>query len=327
MWLYDRNQPDENPLRDPPFFRVSQFSHMPHTLPWLSFPHIHQDEYELGFILSGQGELFLPGCSCPLKRGSITLVPPRTPHYFQAQDGTNLEYYTLRICFPGDAPSTEAQFHELGCSMADSCRMDAYETILKTVEEFSVRSDGVIDRGIQILCLALWEMVHQELLQEGRHITLSVPEYVNEILCYLQEHLGEKITLSDLALRFNLSASHLSRLFTRAYGISPINYLIASRMWRARTYILKEHLSPAEIARRLAYRTTYQFTNAFVRFFGCRPEEYREQAERLESRKAGNSPEAERPPDGCSLPPLPDHGTPGSGSSPLSTATVKDLIP
>lgn len=281
MWIYDRPQSGVETPPVLPRLHVTQLSYMPRPLPWLKYPHIHQEEYELSYVLSGHGTLCLPGSTRPLARGSLVLVPPGTAHYYHSSSGEDLEYYALRI-HQGCDPETAGQLSALGSCTAQSSCIGALQSLLDAVSGLASQNGGVIDRTIQIIFLAIWELTDQELSRLGEKIDISIPEYANDILCYLQEHLHEKITLADLSQQFNLSASHISRVFSKAYHVSPIQYLIMSRMSRARTYILNERLPPAEIARRLAYGDTYQFVSAFTKFFGCRPEEYYELAKRTE---------------------------------------------
>ncbi len=42
--------------------------------------HIHQEEEEIGYILSGEGELYVGGSVEELKPGICTYLPPKIPH-------------------------------------------------------------------------------------------------------------------------------------------------------------------------------------------------------------------------------------------------------
>ena len=95
-------------------------------------------------------------------------------------------------------------------------------------------------------------------------------------LKYIEQNNSQKITLESLAKRFNVSPSHLSRIFTNAYHMSPINYLIYSRITYATEYLLKTNYSVAEIAELVGYDNPTHFTNLFVKRIGCTPTEFRE---------------------------------------------------
>ena len=281
MWLFGNSQTNKEVYNNLPRLTISQFSYLPKTLPWRKYPHIHREEYEFGFIAKGRGFLYLPGTSAAISAGSLTLVPPGVAHYFAAEEGQSLEYYVIRI-FHDENIDAEECIRALGCHVGQTRQADLLHGLLCTAAELGQQSGRVISRPIHLLCLAVLDLAIRNLEENGQEIALNAPEYANDILCFLQDHIHEKITLENLSEHFHLSASHVSRVFSKTYHISPINYLIMSRMGRARTYILEDGLSSPEIAKRLAYGDTYQFITAFTKVFGCRPEEYYDFVKRTE---------------------------------------------
>lgn len=83
------------------------------------------------------------------------------------------------------------------------------------------------------------------------------------VLSYLHRHYAEHITLDDLAAIGSMSRRTLTREFTRALGISPINYLIHERVNRARDLLQDSRISITEAA----YRVGFQDSNYFSRMF------------------------------------------------------------
>jgi AraC family transcriptional regulator of adaptative response/methylated-DNA-[protein]-cysteine methyltransferase len=63
---------------------------------------------------------------------------------------------------------------------------------------------------------------------EGAWVT-DAQRAVAEAAAYIEAHVGETITLESLAAAVSLSASHLQRAFTSAYGRSPKRYQTALR--------------------------------------------------------------------------------------------------
>ena len=280
MWLYGTRQSNQEFYQELPFLPISQLTYMPRPHPWMKCPHIHSDEYELSLILSGHGIIYLPGTRRLLSPEDLTLVSPGTAHYFVSTPGEDLEYYILRFFHDSPENPSISRMQALGCRCARSRYAKNLDSLLRNAGELAQKNGYVIDHSVQLICLSVWELAMKDLEQSGQEISLTEPKYALDILRYLQEHIYQKVTLEDLAGHFHLSPSHISRIFSRTYHISPINYLIMSRMVRARTYILEEQLPPAEIAKRLAYSDTWQFIHAFTKFFGCRPENYYEHVRR-----------------------------------------------
>ncbi len=276
MFIYDKNTKLSNPFSGAPFVRITQISSIPRSFPWTTYPHFHAKEYEIVFVVQGNGLLQLPGVSYPLADGSVALIPPNTAHYYQGSDigGVTFAHYAIRFSIlENGSPLAKA----LECAQpifVQSKQIVQFKTLLNIQQQFAKENGGVIDQKIQTLCLLILEMIQEEFSESGVEIVTCAPEYANDLLVYLQNHIYSKVTLEEISRHFSLSQSHLSRVFLKTYHISPINYLIYCRMRQARTYILNDDLPPAEIAKRLAYRTTYHFTKTFEKFYGCKPEDY-----------------------------------------------------
>lgn len=275
MFVYDKNIKGSNPFRDSPFVRFTQISSIPRAFPWTTYPHFHAKEYEIVFIVRGKGSLQLPGVSHPLEAGAIALIPPNIAHYYQAKEGIPLAHYAIRFSILENGSPLASALGRAQPVFVQSKRFAQIKLLLDMQKQFAKENDGMIDQKVQTLCLLILELVQEELAQSGEEITTYAPEYANDVLIYLQNHTYSKVTLEDISFHFSLSQSHLSRVFLKTYHISPINYLISCRMRKARAYILNDDLPSAEIAHRLAYKTTYHFTKTFEKFHGCRPEEYR----------------------------------------------------
>lgn len=272
MWLYEDSFSDSCPLASPPFVHPTQISHINCILPWNIYPHFHDGEYEIALILQGEGQMMLPGSACDFSAGSITVTPPNMAHFFVFDPSKPVEYITLHLSPQG----LERFLPPAGEIMQylDSSYPQRYRRLVDNMLEIARENHGKIDARIQTLCSLISEEILAEPAECKKEILTSTPPYAKDLLLYLQRHIHEKLTLHDLAEQFYLSESHLSRIFLQTYHVSPINYLIYSKMRRARTYILQENLSPGEIAHRLAYKTKWQFCHAFKKFYGCLPEDY-----------------------------------------------------
>ena len=79
----------------------------------------------------------------------------------------------------------------------------------------------------------------------------------------------------DWALIFNLSNSHLQRLFKRATGMGLKQALTEKRLLRAAFLLSHTSMSIKEVAHSVGYEHTSSFTRAFERHFEEGPRHYR----------------------------------------------------
>lgn len=95
-------------------------------------------------------------------------------------------------------------------------------------------------------------------------------------LVYLEDHLDERISLSQLAEVCNLSPHHFARRFSVAYGIPPHRYLVKLRMRRAALLFQTTDLNVTEVAVAVGYGNPGNFIRHFRRSYGATPRAYRQ---------------------------------------------------
>lgn len=99
---------------------------------------------------------------------------------------------------------------------------------------------------------------------------------LRRVLDFIEAHLGEDISLGDLAAEACLSPFHFSRLFADATGMSPHRYVIERRIQAAQKMLAGKQSSLAEIALRAGFGSQANFTRSFRKLTGFTPGQYRE---------------------------------------------------
>jgi AraC family transcriptional regulator len=94
------------------------------------------------------------------------------------------------------------------------------------------------------------------------------------VTAYIDEHLGESISLATLAQLARLSPYHFCRTFKQSFGLSPHRYHTQLRIERAKTLLETHRLSVTEIGMSLGFSDASAFTAAFRKVTGCTPRSY-----------------------------------------------------
>jgi AraC family transcriptional regulator len=96
------------------------------------------------------------------------------------------------------------------------------------------------------------------------------------ILEYIEDTLGQPITLRELAALAGVSARHLERAFRQSMACSPHAYLMDRRLHRARGLLINHPELPVEqIALQLGFSSSSHFSSAFRRQTGLTPTDFR----------------------------------------------------
>lgn len=91
---------------------------------------------------------------------------------------------------------------------------------------------------------------------------------------YLEKHIGDRLTVADLAERFGLSPNHLSRLILQETGSHFGELATKMRIEKAKALLRSGDFKVAEIGEMVGYQTYLSFYKAFIRSEGIAPTEY-----------------------------------------------------
>ena len=104
----------------------------------------------------------------------------------------------------------------------------------------------------------------------------SAESIMEGVRSYIDEHYREPVNICELATRFYISPSHLSRQFKQMYGRSPSSYLIDKRITHACT-LLRDNpeLEAKSISSLVGYSDQFHFSKIFKKHTGFAPSDYR----------------------------------------------------
>lgn len=100
-------------------------------------------------------------------------------------------------------------------------------------------------------------------------------DFSHQVMRHLDQNLATRYNLTDLADAFNVSPRTLLRRFAAETGQSPLDYLQASRVRRARHLLETTDRTVAAISRTVGYKDPSTFTTLFTKQTGQPPTTYR----------------------------------------------------
>lgn len=205
---------------------------------------------------AGSGQLLLFDCTRP-------------HHYYAAADG--LEF--LYVHFDG------ANSHEL-CSyinqtcgvLIDGPQNAKIETALLEMMAFyqSGGSESLFASSLRLYqMLSLFdEAIMSPCLRKN-------DDSIHRAIAYIRTHVGEKITLHQLAQISGLSDYYFSRLFKEMTGFSPNEFVINTRIDQAKVLLTNTPLFILDISKQVGYPNSSNLITHFIRRVGVSPTQYR----------------------------------------------------
>ena len=104
---------------------------------------------------------------------------------------------------------------------------------------------------------------------------VTIIRAVERAITAMHEHLGEQVTIDDMARAAMFSKFHFSRLFQRVTGVSPGRFLSALRIEEAKRLLLRTSTTVADIGHTVGYNSIGTFSSRFSSSVGVSPIAYR----------------------------------------------------
>lgn len=257
-----------------------------------SLHHIsfHQHPYyEFYFFLEGDVEYQIDSSSYPLHYGDFLLIPPGIPHrpVFHSQDVPYRRFVLwLSIDFYNSLKLVSPDF-SYGFSFAKNQQRYYFQTDFISSQSIQGQLMTILEEkhgrktfhSIQASILAasfliqinrfIYDKVHQVLPSYDHVLYLNVCDYINN-------HLGDDLSLDTLSAFFYLSKYHIAHIFKDHMGISLHQYIIKKRLQASKNGILSG-LPLNQIMDQYGFHDYTSFYRAFKKEFGLSPTKYRKQ--------------------------------------------------
>lgn len=236
--------------------------------------HKH-DCTQLSVILSGEILYVIEGQSYCLKKGDVVLLPPHVLHGTVIPTNTKCSDIHIGLHFHDCS-----NWFELSSPILTPVKEPEtlYECALQIAYE---RRHHKLDYPFMLkaLTMQLLVILHRELAPldtAETHPTISCTskekkEVVDFITRYITNHYMNDITLDMFARDMYLSQAYISKIFKDETGMSPIHFLIKTRLAKAKNLLENEKLPIKVVAMQVGYDDVYHFSKLFKKYYGIPP--------------------------------------------------------
>ena len=248
-----------------------------HNDTWnMSRLHFH-DHYELLLPLTSPGNIFVNDQVYPLRRGTLYLIGENTLHRTMAT-GFHARY-VLHISRKAltELSTPQTDFTQLAQDSFRRATLDG-EQMTELIELFQElernKNDGSfgsdIRQTVALLNLLIRIAPTLNAATAGESIHNKDFLRVAPILDYIRDNLSEPLSLDQIASQFFISKHYLCRIFKSATGFSVMEYIIYSRVLRARQ-LLQEGISVQQAGEMSGFSDNSHFIRTFAYLPGVTP--------------------------------------------------------
>ena len=256
--------------------------------------HSHS-HYELYLFCEGDLERYVVGSkSYRLQRGDVLLIPPMVPHHPIFQEGArHYQRYVLWCSQEYLAWLTQLD-PDMDCAFRLCREREEYllrfpspsvsqmlEGELRTMWTESQSRSLCRETAIQLSCMNFLVQLNRS-ASAGTVVT-SLPDtespLLEQVIAYIHEHYGERLSLRGTARRFFVSPSTIEHLFSQKLGWSFYRYVTKRRIIEAQNQIAAG--APIKtVSQNCGYTDYSNFYKAFTKEVGIPPSQYRNLGQR-----------------------------------------------
>jgi len=111
----------------------------------------------------------------------------------------------------------------------------------------------------------------------------EVPPNILKVIYFMNDHLGDRLSLVDMAKEAGLSRFHFCRHFKKFTGMTPIKFLCKLRLERAKILLSNPEKKISEIATEVGFDDLSNFIRHFKKYTGFTPGSYRKEFYKIDS--------------------------------------------
>lgn len=244
-----------------------------YDIDWHSITHSHHFT-ELLYILSGKGTFIFSNKEVIVTEHDLILVNPHVEHTEKSTKEHPLEYIALGIqglafSSPDDS-NLQVTFYNY------KQEQEAYLFYLHQImEEVENKQEGYERIVHSILEILLLKIIRKKAFTLEETSTQIMNKNLVFIKNYIKQHFREAINLDTLAEIVHINKYYLAHSFKNSVGVSPIEYLIQTRIRESKILLETTNYSISDISTITGFSSQSFFSQSFKRVTKLSPSQYR----------------------------------------------------
>lgn len=252
-----------------------------HMQSYAHMVHKHKNQLELLYISRGQGRYHVGGRDYAMREGDLIVCNNEILHGQDPFQKIFMQTYCIALTgvqikgLPANWMVDAQQKPML--TLPPQISQTIGQLMITVHENFQCEQKAVL--LCQTLAMSIFLLVWQELQQQkmsGEQLASQKREsLVRQITEYLDQNYTSQITLQDISEALHISVSHLSHVFKRETGLSPVQYVVYRRIGEAQSMLSSTDLPIGEIEEQLGFGSSCHLSMMFKKYVGISPKEYR----------------------------------------------------
>lgn len=252
---------------------TSSFYAYQFQVPFFEFKWHYHPEYELTYIVKGNGYRIVGNTYENYTEGDLVLLGPNLPHTWTGKAVESEPFEAIVIQFSKEFITAFLGFDEaysIKKLLENSARGIAFEATQELVQAIKtlIEKEGM-DRILQLIS-ALNQLAQSNytLITPNTFHTIASKKSelrINEVCLFIQNNFNSNITLKQVASQIYLTESNFCKFFKKATGKTFSDYLNEIRINEASRLLLQTDKTISQISFECGFETLSYFNRVFLK--------------------------------------------------------------
>ncbi|MCH5598054.1 AraC family transcriptional regulator [Niabella ginsengisoli] len=226
------------------------------------------------YCIDGKGHYQIEDKNHVLQAGQFFILPAGKSHMYQADVRDPWSIYWVH--FSGNMVKNLNKWINIDTYSIPTKIVYDKQIIEQWNDMYYALNAGYSEQHLAYANLCLYRFLTFFLCPVNIETYVPTKNAVTESIAYMKAHINHSMSVNDLALTQNLSASHFTALFKSKTGSSPIDYFIRLKIQFACQLLKQSDFKIAEISTQVGYDDVFYFSRVFKKIVGSSPLAYRQ---------------------------------------------------
>lgn len=232
-------------------------------------------DFQLLYIASGKAHFHIEGKEEIVTAGHMVLYRPKEPQKYEYYAEDQAEVYWVH--FTGSDVTNILRSYGLTkdkkifyCGSGLDYK-NIFRAMIQELQMCKEDYPEMLEMYLRQILIKLHRYFNTVAKVENNQII----EDIDNAMLYFADHYNEEICIEDYAKEHHMSISWFIRSFKQYTGSTPMQYILAKRIYNAEALLQNESYNITEISNIIGYDNPLYFSRIFKKVKGISPTEYR----------------------------------------------------
>ena len=265
---------------------ISSFHAFRYQVPYFQFKWHYHPEFELTYIVKGNGYRIVGNSYEPFADGDLVLIGSNLPHTWSVKADGDVNSDAIVIQFSSEFISSFLEFNEsilIKKMLESSLRGINFEPdeqlVTKIIEITNTNGVDRILKLISILDILSKKQIKLIAPNTFHNVVSKKSEVrINKVCLFIQNNFQNKIYLKEVADLIYLTESNFCKFFKKATGKTYSDYVNEIRINEASRLLIQSDKTISQISFECGFETLSYFNRVFLNKKGITPSLHRKRS-------------------------------------------------